>query len=510
MDLKEFQNIAKDLTILYAEDNELVQNGVYDILKRLFRDIHLAKDGEEALKLYLYNKNFDIVLTDIDMPKLDGVELTEAIKSESPTQPVVVMSAYNTQEYLFELINLNIDGFIVKPISKDSLISTLFKISKNIYNSKMLRERERELEELNAMYELSIEASGVGLWDANLKDGSVYRSKTWRDMLGYSIDDEIPNVWENLIHPKDYPKVMKRVEKALLREVEFFESEHRLKMKSGEYRWIQSKGKVFFEKERAIRAIGYHLDIDNLMRLKEKLRLKSDYLKSDLEQERDKFKALEDLIKSISHHWRQPLNVINLTSQNLREEIKFNRKISKSYIATELLDIEKRAQFLSSIISQFQTFIKDKPKESRFLLKQTIESFLFKVIQKNRDINYQVIGDEGYIKSYKFQFLDILKHLIENSIDSLELSQGSKEIEIEIELKDSNTKIYIRDSGVGVDESISDKIFEPYFSTKFQSENRGLSLYMAKMILNRYFNAELYCNKNYKNGAEFIIDFRYN
>lgn len=128
--LKELLPFSKKLNILFVEDNEEVQNQVVKMLKNFFDNIDIANDGEEALKMYYKfetenNKFYDIVITDLSMPKMGGIELCKELKSVEEEQVILVLSAYSHPENLYELINLGIAKFIQKPINQKNILETL-------------------------------------------------------------------------------------------------------------------------------------------------------------------------------------------------------------------------------------------------------------------------------------------------------------------------------------------------------------------------------------------------
>jgi len=117
---------AKNYTLLYAEDETLIQNELGEIFRKLFKSTLFAEDGKAALDLYEKHKP-DLVVTDLLMPKIDGKELVEAIHKLNPDQSITVISAHSEGERLIELINLGISSFVLKPASLHDLLKALTK-----------------------------------------------------------------------------------------------------------------------------------------------------------------------------------------------------------------------------------------------------------------------------------------------------------------------------------------------------------------------------------------------
>ena len=149
-DLKYFTTIlkesAKELSVLYVEDDADVRNGIATILRKFFAKVELAEDGQEGLEKF-NSDNFDIVLTDISMPNMNGVEMSALIKEENCEQPIIVLSAHNEGDYLIDLINIGVDGFLLKPIQTEFLVKTLGRICRGIHDSKLLVVYQEKMEE---------------------------------------------------------------------------------------------------------------------------------------------------------------------------------------------------------------------------------------------------------------------------------------------------------------------------------------------------------------------------
>jgi diguanylate cyclase (GGDEF)-like protein len=137
MNIKTLNSFTKDLNILFVEDNKNILYEVSKVFEMLFATVTVCKNGEEGLAAYREKENFfDIVLTDIKMPIMDGLEMIKYMRYLNPTQHVMVLSAQDYSINLRQLINLGIDGFVQKPIDKNELKNSLYKVSKIINNEK--------------------------------------------------------------------------------------------------------------------------------------------------------------------------------------------------------------------------------------------------------------------------------------------------------------------------------------------------------------------------------------
>jgi len=121
----------ENLTILFVEDENNIRTALKKAISDEFKDFILAKDGSEGLKKFQKYKP-DIVITDIMMPVVDGLEMSKEIKKISRDTPIVVLSAFDEKERLMSAINIGIDKYLMKPIDTDELLSTLEHISKDL------------------------------------------------------------------------------------------------------------------------------------------------------------------------------------------------------------------------------------------------------------------------------------------------------------------------------------------------------------------------------------------
>jgi DNA-binding response OmpR family regulator len=134
---KELLSYTKNLSILFAEDDDEFRTATSDILKNFFLDVKSVKNGLEALEAYTKhykqsNQYYDLVLSDIRMPKINGIELTSELYAINPDQAVIILSAHEETHHLLPLINLGVKQYIKKPIDYQEFLKALLHVSKNL------------------------------------------------------------------------------------------------------------------------------------------------------------------------------------------------------------------------------------------------------------------------------------------------------------------------------------------------------------------------------------------
>jgi len=113
--------------LLYVEDNQEVRVQTLKMLGDFFTDIKSAKNGVEGLKLY-NSYEFDIIISDVNMPIMDGIEMSTEIRKKDKYIPIIAISAHNEIEILNDIKNHNIAAYIFKPIDLDEFLEVLYKI----------------------------------------------------------------------------------------------------------------------------------------------------------------------------------------------------------------------------------------------------------------------------------------------------------------------------------------------------------------------------------------------
>lgn len=125
------QNPLKYLKILFVEDEDNIRNHIVKTLGYIVQDIQEASNGQEALKI-LETFSPDIIITDLEMPIMNGVEFITSVRKKEVDTCIVVLTAYTSQDYLLPLINMHIEHYVIKPIRFEKMISILQQCSEKL------------------------------------------------------------------------------------------------------------------------------------------------------------------------------------------------------------------------------------------------------------------------------------------------------------------------------------------------------------------------------------------
>ncbi len=218
-----------------------------------------------------------------------------------------------------------------------------------------------------------------------------------------------------------------------------------------------------------------------------------------------------EMIGNIAHQWRQPLNSIGATMMKLEliNEMKYN---DSKEIVKIVDDTNQTLEYMSKTIDDFRNFFAiDKDveyfyahniiNEALCIIKAQLDSLNIKVLIDNQDGMIKMLG-------YKNELIQVVLNLLNNAKDALVTKSKKEDFDkrILIELRDckNSVTIKIKDNAGGIPEDIIDKVFEPYFTTKFKSKGTGIGLYMSKTIIEKDMQGSLTVVNN-NDGAEFTI-----
>ncbi|MBU0924537.1 hybrid sensor histidine kinase/response regulator [bacterium] len=246
---------------------------------------------------------------------------------------------------------------------------------------------------------------------------------------------------------------------------------------------------------------------------KELIEKKEHKTKEDLFVVQSRMAAMGEMLTNIAHQWKQPLNTISLCASSLQLDLELKPKNYEEEFPIYINHIIDSVKYMSTTIEDFQDYLKPNKLETCFYLKET-----FKKVEKLIDIqcktnNITIIKNitNTNFCSYQNELIQVILNILKNSIDELIKKEDlDKYIFIDVYNKDKDIIIEIKDNAGGIDPSIINLIFNPYFSTK-KDKGTGIGLYMSKQIIEN-LNGKIevdnsiyfYNNINYT-GAIFTI-----
>ncbi|MEI6745137.1 MAG: diguanylate cyclase [Methylococcaceae bacterium] len=248
----------KKLSILYVEDDESIRALLCKFfLKRHGIELIPAVNGAEGLTLFKLHKP-DVVITDISMPIMDGLTMSDAIRKINPNTPIILTTGFEESRYFQHAIDLDVTKYVTKPVNFDILESALLKCTRVIRMELALQESEERLR-------LVLEGAELAFWDWDIVKGCVNRNKMWAEMLGYTLEEinHSTKQWTDFIHPDDREKAIKSIHDTLDGLIKVHKIEYRMLHKDGSVKWVLDHANVVKRDEngKPIRMSGTHSDI---------------------------------------------------------------------------------------------------------------------------------------------------------------------------------------------------------------------------------------------------------
>ncbi|HIP62311.1 MAG TPA: PAS domain S-box protein [Sulfurovum sp.] len=462
-------------------------------------------------------------------PRLDSLSLYHTIDryfiSVGISEDIEVTSTAvgkNIDKIKTEYSNKKVLGFVIiffvglVLVLFTMLFSSFVKDIFGAYNRRAER-KNQQIHRLKERYELAVIASNDGLWDTNFKTKKTFFSKKWLQMLGYEFGDiNSYEDWFGLIHEDDREQVTKAFNAHMHDDKSgHLICEYRLKTKEGSYIWILGRGKVFLDSDdNPLRLSMMSMDIDEKKEASKKLTalVQKEVAKNQEKQklliQQNKLAAMGEMIGAIAHQWRQPLNNISLIIHFIRDNVG-----NKEFIDNILHDYVERAKkqitYMSETIDDFRDFYKPSKTKEVFNVKEAIEatlSIMQTQIDKNK-IEVALYGDSLFVDSYENEFKQAILNILSNAKDAI-LTQKEKDSSFDgkIVINICQNSITLYNNGGYASVEVLERMFEPYFTTKFENKGTGIGLYMTKTIIENNMNGELKA-ENIDDGVIFTIDF---
>ena len=220
------KNLLKKFTLLYVEDDDVIRVELSQLLSNFFSMVHVAKNGKEGLRTFLENQDeIDLILTDLNMPELNGIEMIKKIRTIDNKIPIIFATAHSDSEFLAEAIKLRVQEYIVKPIDVRYLLSLFNDIVSNLYQEFLLKQQREELEK----YKEIINSNNIVIkTDTHLN--ITYVNKLFCEISGFNSEELIgkelkylkyqdmasdiyTNLYVNILNNKSWQGKLKNIKK---------------------------------------------------------------------------------------------------------------------------------------------------------------------------------------------------------------------------------------------------------------------------------------------------------
>lgn len=500
----EFLNqTIQSASILYVEDNRDIREELFELLREEVHFIETAENGEEGLEKFQL-REYDVVISDIDMPKLDGLSMAEKIKEFSPNTPIILTTAFNEPDLLIQAINIGIDRYIKKPIDLEELFTAIYKSTFGAIEQKRGRAKdniirmilENSPEHVILFQDRNLEFANQSLLEFfnfnSLKELQKCANDidSFLDLLQPMQRDLLESIFTTNSSLRDditiTAKNSQQEEKNLLVNFKFFDDLDKKLLSFVDVTKLTNEKE--FHKKRALKAESQY------KRTKELLEIKA------------RTAEMGEMINAIAHQWRQPLGTLSMLLGDLTDSYEFG-ELNGDYLKNFYKSGIAQIKYMNQTIEDFRNFLRPNKTAEIFKPTDSIEFVLRLFIKhyQNAEITFEfnIKNEKLEVIGFQNEFNQVIINIFNNARDAfIEREISTRLINISIFPEDESAKIVIEDNAGGIPEDVIEKIFEPYVTTK-GDEGTGIGLDMSKTIIEN-MNGTIKASSTLE-GATFTI-----
>jgi len=513
-----------DISILFVEDNDDTRADISALLNDLnFKNIYIAKNGQEGLKSFRKNKP-DIVLTDLRMPIMDGLEMSDRIKSINKDMFIVLITSLFEKGITEAAVDIGVDAYLFKPIAKDRLTIILEKYKNRVVQRRKFHNEQKLLEE----YKGAIDASAA-VTKTDTKGIITYANDTFCEMSGYTKEELIGRPHNIVKHPDTIPEIYLDMWKTITNK----------KIWQGRIKNLNKNGRTYYQhsvivpiindQDEIEEYIAIRQDITDLFHQEEylKKRIKEEVEKNlQLHREKEQDKLLEEkfsiigkMAAGITHEINTPLTYVRGNIEFLLQDIEdldenvpqknnlledsktvfngINRIASIVESMKEVSSQAKESPEMHNIYSSLKTTLTFSYNKAKFISNIILQGETFNIGMDKEKFQFPV-----FVQKQRIEQVFVI--IINNALDVLKLTKDFDTRILDISLEDTKEWLIIRflDNAGGIPENMMPKLFDAFQSNK-EEGGMGIGLNVAKRIIDDHGGKIL--ASNVKDGALFEV-----
>ncbi|MGD0281040.1 MAG: ATP-binding protein [Dissulfurispiraceae bacterium] len=478
------ENRVVEVTVLYVEDDPNAREAASEILKRIVRTVYVAENGKDGLEAFKQH-NPDIVITDIKMPVMSGLEMARKIREESINKQIIVITAHSDTDYLLSAIDIAVDQYILKPVQSDRLIAAVRKCAGYVLHERESRkyndEREKlilELQEANAANEQQLrftetllEAIPIAAFYKDTEGRYLGCNNEFAEIIGITPEDIVGKTVFDL-WPAEQAHTYHQKDKELLQNPAYQIYEYKVTTHEGQSIDVICHKDVFRDKNGLVRGIiGTFLDITERKQAEEKLLRVSEELKQSNE-------ALEQFARDASHDLQEPLISVAVALKLLQHKYKDARDPeAEDYINQSMSQITH----MQTLIKELLDYARMGTRKKKFELigcSTVLDRALANLkgsIEKNETIVTRDSLPE--IMCNRTQMTRLFQNLISNAIKF----RGEEPLLIHVsaQRKEKKWVFSVRDNGIGIEPKDIENVFKVFHRSYHQEEQTGTGIGLA-------------------------------
>jgi len=266
LDLDDIIKYTFSLKLLYVEDNEQARESMMNVLEEFFSDIVIACDGQEGLEGFK-NNEIDLIITDINMPRLNGLEMIQEIRKIDKEVSILILSAYNESSFFLNSIKLGVDGYLLKPIVINQFMDSIRKVTQKL---KFKQEAQKNLHLLHQYQEATDSSSIVSKGD--LIGNITYINDIFCEVSGFTKEELIGKPHSAVRHPDNPSSIFEDMWDTIKRKKRTWKGIIRNIKKNGDSYYVDTIVKPILNADNEIlEYISLRTDITDIMSPKKQL-----------------------------------------------------------------------------------------------------------------------------------------------------------------------------------------------------------------------------------------------
>ncbi|WP_372714550.1 response regulator [Ilyobacter sp.] len=504
-------------TILIVDDDPTICSELQKELKRNFFPTHVAGNSKDALEILNKNK-IDIILLDIFMPDIDGLDMLEKVKAKWPAIEVIIITGYSSQDVAIKALRRGAIDYLEKPINYEELNTSIGRAMEKITENADLTYRHSILlvdDDKDATKKLSriLSKEGYEVFTANDgKEGLGIINQNKIDILIADIEMPIMGGIELLQKVKKFQKDIEvimmtgfgdenlAIEALRTGAINYLRKpidldELLIAIEQAVERILLYRNQLYRDRELKINSQIVSKINEELERRIEERTLEITQVQSQLFQT-SKLATLGEMAAGLAHELNQPLAGLSLCTTNMKK-LKQRDLLTDMEIDETIENIEGLIKRMSKIIVHIRTFARqDLQKFKSIDINDSAENALNLMEEQLRLNNIQIKRNfNSYIPQINgepYQIEQIVINALSNAKDALNQREGTgaddpavwkKSIEIKTSLVNEWACIDIIDNGIGMSKAVKEKIFEPFYTTKEVGKATGLGLSISYGII---------------------------
>lgn len=466
-----------DLTILYVEDERATLEQIHRILHARGYHLILAENGCRGLELYREHRP-DIVVTDIMMPLMNGLDMAREIRAVSPDAQIIIMTAFSDIELMLQAIDVGINQFVLKPVDIRKLFDAVSRCSDVVMMQRRLREQHEHIRILSNALEQSPSIAFI----TDTSGVIEYVNRKFCEVTGYSAEEAIGSTSHIIKSEATTPEQYRQMWDTILKGEEWH-GVMQNRRKNGETYWeCVSISPLLDENGVPVKFVRTGEDITALKKLEEEALTAR------------KLEATGILAGGMAHDFNNLLQVILGYLSLIRMNVHEPEKI------LDMLDvIDKSSQQARELSQRLLAFASSGELQMHRL---PLSPLLVRAVDEFRsrtDISFEleVAPDLHDIYMNDSQVLRVFTNLTANAVEAMPHGGVLKVTAANLKLADQEIAIlpageYVhiafRDTGNGIAPENLHKVFDPYFSTKTldSTKGRGLGLSLCHSIISKH------------------------